>query len=723
MKLRHSTLALLVAACHSAWAETAALDLPSTTVTASKQTQPGLSLDQPVETGSRLGLTSRQTPASVSIADRASIAARGAKDTQDVINSMPGINASANPGFGGFVSYRGFTSAQITQLYNGIGMSYGSAARPVDAWIYDRVEAIGGPSTFLYGAGAVGGSINYVTKLASREEQAVEGRLRYGSYDSSELSIGVNQALNDGPEPRHFMRLDVSRTAGNGYMDRNKRESLSTALSILSDLTPELTHTLALEYQEDQEDSPYWGSPLLNPVGTSMKIDKHRRFENYNVEDGRYEQRVRWLRSITDYRVSDSTSLRNTFYHYNAQRDYRNLENYRYNADNSQVERRAALLQRHAQQINGNRFELRHDHTLSGLDSQWSAGVDYSINRQILHPSSRFPTSGAPYDVVDPDYFDPGSFYAIPGVNGGLRKARKHEITTLAGFLENRLELTERLALLTGLRYDHLHMEVTNYAAVTPTSPAFFERIWEPVTGRIGLVYQLTPAANVYVQYSTAADPPAGSLATATFSQVQNFDLTSGEQVEVGGKFDFLNGRGSATVAAYQLVRRDFSVKDSNNPLVDIQAGQQTSRGIELAASLRITPQLLVEGNYAYVDAQYDELNESVAGQAVSRKGNTPTNVPDQVGNLWLTYDISPAWQAGIDARHVAAVFANNANTLEAPAYTLYGAFARFKVDEHSSITARVRNLTDELYAKQAYAKMFYQGAPRTFEVALDTRF
>lgn len=723
MTLRNATLVLLAGTCQPAWAEDTALSLPSSTVTAAKQTQPGLSLDEPLETGSRLGLTSRQTPASVSIADRATIAARGAKDTQDVINSMPGINASANPGFGGFVSYRGFTSAQVTQLYNGIGMSYSSAARPVDAWIYDRVEAIGGPSTFLYGAGAVGGSINYVTKQASREEQAVEGRLRYGSYDSSELAIGVNHALGAGPDPRHFARLDVSRTRSNGYMDRNGRESLSTAFSILSDLTPELTHTLALEYQEDQEDSPYWGSPLLNPVGETMKIDKRRRFENYNVADGRYEQRVRWVRSITDYRVSDSTSLRNTFYHYNAQRDYRNLENYRYNAANTQVQRYAAYLQRHAQQVNGNRFELRHDTALFGLASQWSAGADYSINRQTLHPNGQFPASGAPYDVIDPDHFDPGSFYAIPGVNGGLQKVRKHEVTTLAGFLENRLALTERLALLTGLRYDHLHMEVTNYAAVTPTSPAFFERTWEPVTGRVGLVYEVTPALNVYVQYSTAADPPAGSLASATFSQVQNFDLSTGEQVEVGGKFDFLEGRGSATIAAYQIVRKDFAVKDSNNPTVDIQAGQQTSQGLELAASLRVTPKLLAEGNFAYVDAQHDEFNENVGGQAVSRKGNTPTNVPDQVGNLWLTYDISPAWQAGVDARYVAAVFANNANTLKAPAYSLYGVFARFNVDEHSSVTARVRNLTDELYAKQAYGTMFYQGAPRTFEVALDTRF
>ena len=721
MNVTNTSLVLLISACNLAWADESSVELAPLTVEGALEQPSGILLDEPIKTGSRLGLTARETPASVSVADRAIIEERGAKDTQDVINSMTGVNASANPGYGGYVSYRGFTAGQITQLYNGIGMSYSSATRPVDAWIYDRVELIGGPSTFLYGAGAVGGSINYITKLANREEQAVQGRLRYGSYDSSELALGVNQALSTDADPKHFARFDISRTGGNGYMDRNERESTSMAFSILSDLTPDLSHTLALEYQEDQEDSPYWGSPLLKPVGDTMKIDKDRRFENYNVADGRYEQRVHWLRSILDYQINDSTSLQNTLYHYDAQRDYRNLENYTYNAGNSLVSRSAAYLQRHDQQVDGNRFELRHDNQLCGLFSQWSAGLDYSVNQQTLYPNGKF--SSSPYDTVDPDHFDPGSFYDIPGVNGGLQKQRKHEVTTLAGFAENRLELTERLSLLTGLRYDHLDMEVTNYGTVTPTSPAFFERTWEPLTGRAGLVYELTPAANVYVQYSTAADPPAGSLASATYSQVGLYDLTTGEQWEVGSKLDFLDGRGSATVALYEIVRRDFTVKDSNNPNLTVQAGQQTSRGIELAGKLQVTSKLLAEANYAYVNAEYDEFNEAVNGVSVSREGNTPTNVPDSVANAWLTYDIDPAWKAGVDARYVDSVFADNANTLKAPSYTLYGAFARYQVDEHTAVTGRVRNLTDELYAKQAYGSLYYMGAPRTFEVAVDTQF
>ncbi|MBF8729237.1 TonB-dependent receptor [Pseudomonas guariconensis] len=715
--IRDTSLVLLMGTCSYAWAGANPVELTATTIDGEREAPSGVQLDEPIQTGSRLGLTARQTPASVSVSDRRVIEERDAKDTQDVLNTMTGVNASANPGYGGFVSYRGFTQNQVTQLYNGINLGYSSATRPVDAWVVDRVELIGGPSSFLHGTGAVGGSINTITKLASRDEQTFDGRVRYGSYDDSEVAFGINQALASNPvDARHFARLDFSRGHGNGYVDRNERWTDSLAFSLLSDLTPDLTHTLAVEYQQDKEDSPYWGSPIL-PGRNTMKIDRSRRFENYNVADGRYEQRVRWLRSILDYQLSDTTSVQNTLYHYNAQRDYRNLESYAHNAAGNVV-RSSPYLQRHEQRLLGDRLELRHDNKVLGLANQWSLGLDYSRMRQTLYP-----TSGSWRDVVDPAHFDPGSFDDIPGVNAGLTKQRHNEVTNRALFAENRLQLTDRLALLTGLRYDYLDMQVTHYGPVSPTSPAFFERRWEPLSGRIGLTYELTPAASVYMQYSTAADLPAGSLAAATYSNVGLFDLSKGEQWEAGSKFDFLDGRGAATVAVYQIVRKDFAVRDSNDPNVMVQAGQQTSRGIELSGRLQVTPKLLAEGNYAYVDARYDAFNEAAGGRSVSRKGNTPVNVPANVANLWLTYRFTPAWSAGVDVRYVDSVYANNANTLQAPAYTLLGSFVRYRLDAHTAITARVRNLTDELYAKQAYGGQYYMGAPRTVELAVDLRF
>ncbi|MCM2462788.1 TonB-dependent receptor [Pseudomonas sp. CG7] len=714
---RLTTLALL-AGSTCAWAQDTALNLPTSYINASaEQPKPAtaLDLDTPIESGSRLNLSARENPASVSVADRKTMERIGARNFQDAANALPGVNASAPPGWGGYVSYRGFNGAQISQLFNGINLQYGGAARPVGAWIYDRVELLGGPSSFLNGSGAVGGSLNVITKLANSKEETFEGRMRYGRYDTWETAVGFNKALNSGDGPRHYARLDYSRTSSNGYIDRQENGAGNLAFSLLSDINDQLSHTLAIEYLEEKEDSPYWGTPVLQPLTGKLHIDKRNRFNNYNVDDGRYEQRTRWIRSITDYQLDDDTQLRNTFYHYSGQRDYRNLEVYRYNSDNSTIARSGGYRQRHDQEVNGDRIELTHHSQLFGLVSDWALGVDYNTNQQ-----TNFPLSKGAFDTIDPDGFEPGHFLDIPGMDAPRSKGRSTWTDTSSAFVENRTRLTEQLSLITALRYDHIDFEVVDHAA-----QARLDNRWNAITGRLGLVYDLTSNVSLYTQYSTSAEPPGGTLTGASLSQVGDFDLSTGRQVEVGSKFDFLDGRGSATAAAYRIVRKNISVPSSTVPNTTEQAGQQTSTGIELAASFKVTPKLVAAGNFSWVRAEYDEFNETIAGVVHSRKGKNPVNIPDRVANLWLTYDLAPDWQIGADARYVSSVYANTANTMWVPSYTVYGLSMTHDLDKHVQLSARLRNLTDEVYARFIHQSntQYYVGEPRSLEVAVQWKY
>src|SRR5690606_29032205 len=147
-----------------------------------------------------------------------------------------------------------------------------------------------------------------------------------------------------------------------------------------------LSHTLAIEYLEEKEDSPYWGAPTLNPKSGTLKIDRHDRFANYNVEDGRYEQRTRWLRSITDYQLGDVTSLRNTFYHYEGQRESRTAARSGYSADPPTIMRSGGYRQRLDPELNGNRGELPPQGELVGQRANWAFGPDYSVTQQTNYP-------------------------------------------------------------------------------------------------------------------------------------------------------------------------------------------------------------------------------------------------------------------------------------------------------------------------------------------------
>jgi len=58
------------------------------------------------------------------------------------------------------------------------------------------------------------------------------------------------------------------------------------------------------------------------------------------------------------------------------------------------------------------------------------------------------------------------------------------------------------------------------------------------------------------------------------------------------------------------------------------------------------------------------------------------------------------------------------------PAYTIYGAYAAYRMTPDATLTLRVRNLTDKVYARWVTGTpMFYLGAPRTVELALQMRF
>lgn len=185
---RLAPLALACLACINAHAQTAApAALERVSVTGTSR-----GLDAAAGNNSRLGLTLQQTPASVTAIDREAIEARGAANTQDILKGVPGVVAADPPGSAGSVFYRGFGSGSLAQLYNGISAQYDAiAARPVDSWIVERVEAIGGPSSFLNGSGAVGGTINVITKVADTSGDLT--RLYVGGGDRAQAAASLQR--------------------------------------------------------------------------------------------------------------------------------------------------------------------------------------------------------------------------------------------------------------------------------------------------------------------------------------------------------------------------------------------------------------------------------------------------------------------------------------------------------------------------------------------------
>jgi len=703
-------LACLIALPAYAQTDTATLERVSVTGTAS-------GLAAPAGSSSRLGLTLQQTPASVTVIDREALEARGAASTQDLLKGVPGVVFADPPGSAGSVFYRGFGSSSLAQLYNGISVQYDAiAARPVDSWIVERLEAIGGPSSFLNGSGAVGGTLNVITKVADTSGDLT--RLYTALGDRAQLAGSWQRSLGS-----QVLRVELNRSEGALWTQGRDRSAWQASASWRAPLAAGLVHTLALERQHEKVLQPYWGTPMLRAADGSVSgrlaFDPGTFGVNYNVVDGRYQQDVDWARSVLEWSASAATRVTHTLYHYDALRDYDNVEVYTFKAANTAVERSSALLQRHDQQVTGSRLEASHATTIAGLRSDFSAGWDWSFNQQ-----TRFPLSVAgPFDTTSPYTPADRFFLQTPGITRSYTPGATNLLRSFALFLENRTVLGGGWSVVSALRADRIGLDVRNHRAVTATNPALFSTRFSPVTGRLGLVKDLSSDWQVYAQASTAADPPSGVLATAGFSALRNFDLTRGRQLEVGSKWGFDQGRGWATVAVYDIVRKNLSITDPNDRTQVIPVGAQSSRGVELNTRWRPSAAWTVAAQASYTQAQFDTFVETVGTTTVSRAGKRPANVPALVLGASADWRATEALTIGADWRHVGKRYANTANTVWDDSYSLLGLNLTLRITPQITARLRVDNLTDARYVASLSTSLPYLGAPRSVSGALDWRF
>ncbi|MBL8278598.1 MAG: TonB-dependent receptor [Pelomonas sp.] len=666
---------------------------------------------------SRLGLTLQQTPASVTVIDREAIEARGATTTQDLLKGVPGVVFADPPGSAGSVFYRGFGASSLAQLYNGISVQYDAiAARPVDSWIVERLEAIGGPSSFLNGSGAVGGTINVITKVADTSGDLT--RLVTALGDRAQVAGSWQRSLG-----AQVLRVELNRSEGALWTQGRDREAWQASASWRAPLAAGLVHTLALERQHEKVLQPYWGTPMLRAadgsVSGQLAFDRGTFGVNYNVVDGRYQQDVDWARSLLEWTVSPATRVTHTLYRYSALRDYDNVEVYTFKATNTAVERSSALLQRHDQHVTGSRLEASHATTIAGLRSDFSAGWDWSFNEQ-----TRFPLSVAgPFDTTSPYTPADRFFLQTPGITRTYTPGATNLLRTFALFLENRTVLGGGWSVVSALRADRIGLDVRNHRAVSATNPALFTTSYSPVTGRLGVVKDLSADWQVYAQASTAADPPSGVLATAGFSALRNFDLTRGRQMELGSKWGFDAGRGWATVAVYDIVRKNLSITDPNDRTQVIPVGAQSSRGVELSTRWRPTAAWTLAAQASYTQAQFDTFVETVGTATVSRAGNRPANVPAVVLGASADWRPTEALTLGADWRHVGKRYANTANTVWDEGYNLLGVNLTLRITPQLTARLRVDNATDARYVASLSTSLPYLGAPRSVSGALDWRF
>lgn len=137
-------------------------------------------LEPVVVTGTRTPHLLSDAPVAVQVATRQDIQHSGAKDVAEFLEREGGVHVSPVAGRGSRIEMQGLSSEHVLILVDGrrmIGRINGAIdLTRLHTDSIERIEIVKGPSSALYGADALGGVVNIITRKGDREEVSLTAR-------------------------------------------------------------------------------------------------------------------------------------------------------------------------------------------------------------------------------------------------------------------------------------------------------------------------------------------------------------------------------------------------------------------------------------------------------------------------------------------------------------------------------------------------------------------
>jgi iron complex outermembrane receptor protein len=712
--------------------------LAEITITAAKVR----ALDQFTPTGSRLGLSAQELPATLDVIGSGEMLGRGFINVEQAADSQAGVISGGSPGDQSQFSIRGFTGNQITVLQNGLYIGPANmTTRDQNAFNVGSVEILKGPASVLYGQGAVAGVVNVVDKAPSFTHSEIEMLAVVGRFGSTNIGIGGTTHFGD----TFAVRADFSRTATEGYVEHDPHSTTEGTLTAQWRPNSTLELQLTVDVLQDSP-STYYGTPLIpasfatDPLtgvissSTGLAIDKRTQFVNYNVGDARIHDMQQWPQLLVKWTPSDHLTVENFAYYFHANRDWLDAENYVFDPAPQLIDRDRFYVM-HTQNLLGDEGSATYKNSLFGLPNTTVVGFDYShlnFDRVRGFPCGEGIYGGAANGCF-PDN-DPGPgvnpFNPSPGLfgpylqDGDLVPRRSPTYwNDYAGFFEDVVDLTPAMKLVTGGRYDRLDLIRQNFNTQGVALSNGFSENYTSTNWRAGLVYNVTPYLTPYISYTTGKDPPGTNNIFLVNAPEGLYALSSSRQVEAGVKTASPDHRGDLTASVYDIKKSNMLVQVSQ----EAQAtASQSSKGAELSADYKVTPSWTVSGNTAYTDSRYTGFTDPISGSTYSNV--LPADIPRWTGNLWTSVRRlgGVPLELGGGVRYIGSRPGNVSNTLTLDNYALVDLYASYELQSGVLLTARVNNLLDRSYVQWAdiyYPNQVMLGEPRYFELSMYVKF
>lgn len=545
--------------------------------------------------------------------------------------------------------------------------------------------------------GALSGNVELAVIKCSNDNRAVTGICANLTFnDQGTISYRLNLAFEDSEYFRSFANgeaFDVSRIIGYIAIDWEITEK--TVLRLNTDVTDDdrpqdlglinldgdfsdLPHETIVSQPWSHYNSDVWniGVELEHRFENEMQLTAGYSFQDYKRD--RYDNQLRRIYTGDDAQPGDITM-----------RARRRVNRWDYNTLYADLSGRFAT------------DALAHNLLL---------GIDRTIVDRDNNETAR--NVGFVTNVFDPVVIPDPIIETRPEKNAG------EEIRD-GLYLQDMVEIGDQWRALLGLRYDDYQTE-SSFDGTLQSSYGT-----DNLTPRFGLVYLPHARQSWYATYSESFEPnsPVGS---GYLNSGDILDPTAGEMMEIGTKWEMLEGKLLLTGALFSIDRAKSPVEEmTGDDLIIVQRGLQRNRGLEAAATGLLSDNLTLTASFTYLDAEFVEDDDPRI------IGNTPAGAGDIALSIWAEYQISEGTLKGLSLQggwfYEADRPVDNANSFDVDAYHRIDVGLKYAMPlgEKGGLTYRLTasNLFDETYYKADRSTAISVERPREIRLSAQYTF
>ena len=243
-------------------------------------------LDRITMAGTRTEISVLENPASVSVVEAEQIERTPPESIAEMLRDVPGVEVVDSSAAGmKRIRIRGESSRRVTILVDGQEITdHSTFGTPIliDPSSVERIEVVRGPASVLYGAKAIGGVVNIVTKRGAAKPVEVEiGGGYYSGSDGwqgwaavSGTVGGLDYRLSGGLDDHGDRKVPIGQYTSTGRLEGSSFGNDNLSLHLGYTFGEAGNHYVALKAEQHRLEAENWTDPdyLTYPI-TDFRID------------------------------------------------------------------------------------------------------------------------------------------------------------------------------------------------------------------------------------------------------------------------------------------------------------------------------------------------------------------------------------------------------------------------------------------------------------------